>query len=146
MSQDKCDNTTKQSLHVSFDDLPVSRVRDLLMSESESRALTSIIVSDILKHTENFLDQSVSPNKLSKNFTETEVDHKQDEVVSVYLSNPTQKIIEEYKIPVDSHLENSKETEDACKLDEINDITQEKQSKKYSRRYPLRSTRKRKGT
>ncbi|KAK1436280.1 hypothetical protein QVD17_02059 [Tagetes erecta] len=144
ISQDECANTTKQSLYVSFDDLPVARVRDLLMSESESRALTSIIVRDILKHAEKSLDQSVSPNNVSKNSTETKVDHKQDEVVSVSLSNSTQKVIkEEYKIPVDSHLENCKETEDVCMLDELNDITQEKQSKELARRYPLRSTRKR---
>ncbi|KAI3822281.1 hypothetical protein L1987_09870 [Smallanthus sonchifolius] len=144
-SHDKCANTTKQSLPVSFDDLPVTRVRDLLMSESDSRALASIIFRDILKHTEKYLDQSVSSIKKDcKNSTETEIDHKQEDDIS--LSNPTRKITEEdYKIPVDLHMENSKETEDdGCMLDEINKNTEEKQLKELPRRYLLRSAQKRK--
>ncbi|KAI3687592.1 hypothetical protein L1987_81292 [Smallanthus sonchifolius] len=114
-SHDKCANTAKQSLPVSFDDLPVTRVRDLLMSESDPRALAK-----------------------------TGLDHKQEDDIS--LSNPTRKVTEEdYKIPVDIHMENSKETEDGgCVLDKINKKTEEKQLKELPRRYLLRSAQKRK--
>ncbi|KAL8244957.1 hypothetical protein R6Q59_011215 [Mikania micrantha] len=126
-SHEKCANTENQSLPVSFDDLPVTRVRDLLISESRSRELTSIIFRDILKHTEKILDQSVSSiKKVCKSSTETEVDLNQDNVSL----NPTQEMIEEDdKIPVDLQSGNSEET-------------LEKQSVELSRKHTLRSTKK----
>ncbi|GKE62067.1 hypothetical protein Tco_1512434 [Tanacetum coccineum] len=95
----KCDDTAKRSFPVSFDDLPVTRVRDLLLSsteESESRALTSIIVRDILKHcSEESYTQSTSLDsleKVSSMISETELDQKQSTVFSL---NSTSKIIRE---------------------------------------------------
>ncbi|KAI3735236.1 hypothetical protein L6452_14728 [Arctium lappa] len=116
-SHGKCTNTTERSLPTKFDDLPVTRVRDMLMStngESEARAFTSIILRDIMKQCSG---DSLNQNASSIDpITETEVDHKQH---GVSLLNPTQKIIEEaHKIHtflVDLHdkdMESSKETED----------------------------------
>ncbi|KAM0045599.1 putative transcription regulator Others family [Helianthus debilis subsp. tardiflorus] len=144
---DKCDNdTTKQSLPASFDDLPVTHVRHLLMSGTDSRALTSIIFRDIMKHTEKILNQSVpSVEKISTNsIEETEVDHSQDDIS---LSNSTQKKIteEDINIAVDSHMKKSEETEDdGFVSNAIHKITQVKQSKVLPRIYPLRSRQKRK--
>ncbi|MFS8003959.1 putative transcription regulator Others family [Helianthus anomalus] len=145
---DKCDDdTTKQSLPASFDDLPVTHVRHLLMSGTDSRALTSIIFRDIMKHTEKILNQSVpSVEKISTNsIEETEVDHNQDDIS---LSNSTQKITEEdINIAVDSHMKKSEETEDDGVLsDAIRKITQVKQLKVLPREYPLRSRQKGKKT
>ncbi|XP_076896337.1 uncharacterized protein LOC143549292 [Bidens hawaiensis] len=146
---DECSNTTNESLPVSFDDLPVTRVRDLLMPQTESRAAMSIIFRDILKHTENIIHQNVPSTE--KNSLETEIDHKQDDVASLSNDlNSTKKITEEgSKIPADSHLESCTETEDGgfmsgkvCKKKK----TKEKRLKELPRRYQLRSMRKRKRT
>ncbi|KAJ0662960.1 putative transcription regulator Others family [Helianthus annuus] len=138
---DKCDDdTTKQSLPASFDDLPVTHVRHLLMSGT---ALTSIIFRDIMKHTEKILNQSVPPvDKISTN--SIEVDHNQDDIS---FSNSTQKKITEEDIntAVDSHMKKSEETEDdGFMSDAIRKITQVKQSKVLPRIYPLRSRQKEK--
>lgn len=92
-------NTAKRSFPVSFDDLPVTRVCDLLMSsteESESCALTSIIVRDILKQcSEESYDHGASVDsheKVSTMITETELYQKQSTVSSL---NSTSKIIRE---------------------------------------------------
>ncbi|KAJ0715045.1 putative transcription regulator Others family [Helianthus annuus] len=146
-SHDKCDDdTTKQSLPASFDDLRVTHVRHLLMSGTDSRTLNSIIFGDIMKHTEKILNQSVpSVEKISTNSIETEADHNEDDVS---LSNLTQKITEEdSKIAVDSHMIKSEEIEDGGFMsDEILNITFEKQSRILLRRYPLRSRRNRENT
>ncbi|XP_076956705.1 uncharacterized protein LOC143631983 [Bidens hawaiensis] len=127
---DKCPNTTNQSLSVSFDDLPITRVRDLLMSETESRAAMSIVFADILKHTEISLHQSVPSTE--KNPIETEIDQKQD---AVSLSNDlksTKKITEDAGF-MSGEMRRKKKTK-------------EKQLKELPRRYQLRSMRKRKRT
>lgn len=102
---------------VSLDNLPVTRVRDLLMSttgESESRALTSIIIKDILKqcNQEESLNQSASSldsdEKASVNSTD---DHNEQDGVS-----STHKITENTRsFPVglnEKDTKKSKETED----------------------------------
>ncbi|XP_076957053.1 kinetochore-associated protein KNL-2 homolog [Bidens hawaiensis] len=139
---DKCSNTTNQSLPVSFDDLPITRVRDLLMSQTESRAAMSIIFRDILKHTENIIHQNVPSTE--KNSVETEIDDKQDDVVSLSNDlNSTKKITEEgSKIPADSHEDGGFMSGKVCKKKK----TKEKRLKELPRRYQLRSMRKRKRT
>lgn len=132
-SRDKCANTTEQTLPMSFDDLPVTRVRDMLLStngESEACAFTSIILRDILKQCSgDSVNQSASS-------VETEVDHKQH---GVSLLNPTQKI---HRFPVDLHnedVENCKETEDDYKqgsggsISNANKISEESQSNTRTR-------------
>ncbi|MFS8003955.1 putative transcription regulator Others family [Helianthus anomalus] len=81
-SHDRCDDdTTKQSLPASFDDLRVTHVRHLLSSGTDSHALNSIIFGDIMKHTEMVLNRSVpSVEKISRNSVETEADHNDDDV------------------------------------------------------------------
>ncbi|PWA75683.1 SANT associated [Artemisia annua] len=91
--------SSKRSFPVSFDDVPVPRVHDLLMSsteESESCALTSIIVRDILKQcSEESYNQSASVDsheKVSTMIAETQLYQKQSTVSSL---NSTSKIIRE---------------------------------------------------
>lgn len=98
-SSKKCDNTAKRSFPVSFDDLPVPLVRDLLMSsteESESCSLTNIIFRDILKQcSEESYNHGASVDsqeKVSTKITETELYQKQSSVSSL---NSTSKIIRE---------------------------------------------------
>ncbi|CAI9264209.1 unnamed protein product [Lactuca saligna] len=62
-SHEKCE----RSLPLSFDDLPVTRARDILMStarESEACAFTSMILKDILKQTELDHKQDCSSLKI----------------------------------------------------------------------------------
>ncbi|MFS8003962.1 hypothetical protein Hanom_Chr13g01219981 [Helianthus anomalus] len=117
-------NVTMQQTNPCLDNLPVTHVRNLLISGTNSRALNSIIFRDILKHTESV----PSVEKISTTSIETEPDHIQDDVS---LSNSTQKKITEEdnnnnnnNNPVDSHKNKSEEDGFA-----IIEITQEKQSK-----------------
>ncbi|XP_024986333.1 uncharacterized protein LOC112521607 isoform X1 [Cynara cardunculus var. scolymus] len=142
--RDKCANTTKRSLPMSFDDLPVTRVRDILLStngESESCAFTSIILRDILKQCSG---HSLNQNGSSvDSVIETEFDHKQHDGLS--LLNPTQKIIKDahkiHKFPVDLHdrdMKSSKEIEDDYKqgndgsISNANKISKESQANTHT--------------